>query len=120
MHFAGTEFDLLTMADSGERAQQRIARHLGNWATRKSPLILKVSHHGSADQYAELTEALKPSFSIVSVGAKNGYGHPTDRTLALLRRVGSKVLRTDLLGSIAIDTSTSAEGQITVKLLASG
>lgn len=120
MHFAGTEFDLLTMADSGERAQQRIARHLGNWVARKSPLILKVSHHGSADQYAELTEALRPSFSIVSVGAKNSYGHPTDRTLALLRRVGSKVLRTDFLGSIAIDTSTSAEGQITVKLLASG
>lgn len=120
MHFAGTEFDLLAMADSGERAQQRIARYLGGWASRNSPMILKVSHHGSADQYAELTEALKPSISLVSVGAKNSYGHPTDRTLALLRRVGSKVLRTDLLGSIAIDTSTSTEGKISVKLLASG
>jgi len=120
MHFSGSEFDLLAMADSGERAQQRVSRNLGSWEKKKTPLILKVSHHGSADQYAEFIESLKPSISIVSVGEKNSYGHPTDRTLALLRRVGSNVLRTDLLGSIAIDTSTTLEGQIAVNLHASG
>jgi competence protein ComEC len=66
------------------------------------PLVLKVSHHGSADQFAELIEAISPEVSLISVGAGNSYGHPTTRTLDLLNRVGSKVLRTDLSGAIAL------------------
>ena len=98
-HFA--DFQLITMADLGEPGQQRIASNYEQWHLSE-PTVLKVSHHGSADQYPELLEQLGPEISLISVGKNNGYGHPTKRTLNTLSRVGSKILRTDLLGSIAV------------------
>lgn len=95
-------FQLITMADLGEPGQQRLAQSIQNWQSTL-PIVLKVSHHGSADQYPELIEALAPRLALISVGKNNGYGHPTKRTLSTLSRAGSTILRTDLLGSIAID-----------------
>jgi len=63
--------------------------------------VLKVSHHGS--KYASgvsFLESVVPKYSIVSVGVKNSYGHPSSDTLMRLDSVGSKVLRTDKLGTI--------------------
>ena len=98
-------FNFLSMADTGERAQMRMAADLG-WinqvAEDPAPLILKVAHHGSADQFGELIEALDPEVSIISAGNQNSYGHPTDRTLKLLESTGSSIVRTDRLGSIAL------------------
>jgi competence protein ComEC len=66
--------------------------------------ILKVGHHGS--KYAsgtEFLESLKPEIAIISVGAKNRYGHPTQEVLERLSRVGSIIKRTDVDGSVVID-----------------
>jgi competence protein ComEC len=68
---------------------------------------MKVSHHGSADQYQELLEFLHPDVALISVGKNNGYGHPTKRTLSVLERSGSVICRTDLLGAIAISRANS-------------
>jgi competence protein ComEC len=96
-------FQLITLADLGEKGQQRLAASLGVWWTDpKLPLVMKVSHHGSADQYPEFIEWLHPKLALISVGANNGYGHPTKRTLNTLNRAGATTLRTDLLGSIAL------------------
>jgi len=105
-------FNAVTMADTGERAQMRMAAEpawIFEVAASSKPLILKVSHHGSADQYGELIEALNPEVSIISAGKDNSYGHPTLRTLKALEASGSSVLRTDQLGSIAL---AGVEGQI--------
>jgi competence protein ComEC len=103
-------FSLLTMADAGEHSQQLIASKSLSWMSRLSddkPMILKVAHHGSADQYPELIEELAPQVSLISVGASNTYGHPTQRTLKLLQGIGSKVFRTDQSGSIALSFGDS-------------
>lgn len=105
MLFHLTGYNLLALADLGERGQMRIAQNLGQWHTaadEAAPLIMKVAHHGSADQYPELIEALHPSVALISVGKHNGYGHPTARTLDLLGRAGALIARTDLLGSISV------------------
>jgi len=103
MLFRLKNFQLITLADLGEKGQMRLAANIGTWWTDpKLPLVMKVAHHGSADQYPEFIEWLKPKLALVSVGAHNGYGHPTKRALDTLRRAGSTVLRTDLLGSVAI------------------
>lgn len=103
-------FNLLTMADLGERGQMRMSLS-GPWlkdpALHSVPLVLKVSHHGSADQFPGLIEALGPDLSLISVGKGNSYGHPTDKTLSLLGRVGSRVFRTDGLGDIALSADAS-------------
>ena len=97
------DFKIITLADLGEKGQQRLASDLDKWWKPDNQcLIMKVSHHGSADQYPEFLEALHPCYSLISVGKNNGYGHPTARTLKVLAKAGSALLRTDQLGSIAI------------------
>lgn len=105
MLFEFSDFYLLCLADVGERGQMRIANETSTWLASKyftKPLVLKVSHHGSADQYPEFIEALEPAIALISVGEKNGYGHPTQRTLDLLARSNSIIGRTDKDGSLAI------------------
>ena len=69
--------------------------------------ILKVPHHGSAYQFPDLLARVHPKISLISVGVGNRYGHPSQKTIALLERGGSKVMRTDLDGAIAVDPSLS-------------
>ena len=64
--------------------------------------IYKVSHHGSKFQDESFTRALSPTISIISVGVGNTYGHPAPETIQSLTRLGSRVLRTDLDGAIAM------------------
>lgn len=98
------EFAVLALGDLGEQGQLRLMRNAmpDLDALRARNLIVKVAHHGSADQSRVLYEYLSPTAGIFSVG-KNDYGHPAPSALALLERTGAIVLRTDQLGPIAID-----------------
>ncbi len=63
--------------------------------------VLKVSHHGSADQGLEgVLRRLTPSSALISVGADNSYGHPVATTLATLTQASIRVVRTDRSGSV--------------------
>jgi competence protein ComEC len=65
--------------------------------------VLKVGHHGA--RYAtsdEFLRAVSPRAAVISAGADNRYGHPTEETLDRLRRERVAVYRTDLHGEIAI------------------
>ena len=90
------EFSFFASGDMEPPTQALIASEL-----RKVD-IYKVSHHGSAYQDESFTRALAPQVAMISVGAGNSYGHPAANTLALLRQVSAKVLRTDVNGAIAI------------------
>ncbi|GAA1971352.1 ComEC/Rec2 family competence protein [Kitasatospora viridis] len=72
-------------------------------AVRPRPVdVLKVAHHGSANQDWALARALHPRLALISVGAGNSYGHPAARTVNSLRALGATVLRTDRAGDIAV------------------
>ena len=64
--------------------------------------IYKVAHHGSRHQDAAFMSALDPQVAIISVGAKNSYGHPAPQTVEALTRLGTEVVRTDINGAISI------------------
>lgn len=64
--------------------------------------VLKVAHHGSARQSADLVRLSGARVAVVGVGLKNDYGHPAPATLRLLGSSGMTVLRTDLQGSVAV------------------
>jgi len=67
--------------------------------------ILKVGHHGSSSSSCSaFLSRVKPTGSIIEVGAANAYGHPTSKTLSALKNIGSKVYRTDTNGNIVITT----------------
>ena len=70
---------------------------------------MKVGHHGSRDAVNdEEMRVLKPELALIGVGAGNDYGHPTEQTLGVLERGGSKVLRTDLHGDITLGFSSES------------
>lgn len=63
--------------------------------------ILKVGHHGSKDSSTdEFLKAVTPKVSVISVGAGNSYGHPTKAALQRLEGIGSKIYRTDTVGTV--------------------
>lgn len=64
--------------------------------------VVKVAHHGSADQDARLYERLNSRVGLVGVGADNGYGHPAPRLLNLLAAGGTTVARTDSMGLVLV------------------
>jgi competence protein ComEC len=68
--------------------------------------ILKVAHHGSADDgLGDVLKELRPRIAVISVGAGNDYGHPTPSTLATLRTVpGLAVYRTDVNGRVVVES----------------
>lgn len=63
--------------------------------------VLKVGHHGSdtSTSYTFL-RAVNPQYAVISVGAGNAYGHPTENTLSKLRDAGVATYRTDMQGAI--------------------
>jgi competence protein ComEC len=97
-------FALLALGDLGESGQLRLMRQsysiLGQ--LRSKPLIVKVAHHGSADQSRGLYELVQPEIAIFSVGSNNDYGHPSDRAIRISKSTGAITARTDLQGAIAI------------------
>lgn len=95
------EFALLGLGDLGEEGQNRLLSSSAAKVPGEKPLILKVAHHGSADQSRALHEQLRPEIALFSVG-RNRFGHPTDRALRIVSSVGAAVYRTDLQGSLAI------------------
>ncbi len=65
--------------------------------------VLKVPHHGSKTGLdSQILANLNPSLAVISVGAKNKYGHPTPFVLDLLKQFGIKTLRTDQNGEVEI------------------
>ena len=79
--------------------------------------ILKVPHHGSKTGMSdEFLSSVSPEIAVISVGAKNRYGHPAPFSLELLSNHKIKVLRTDLDGDIEIISDGSDKFDILNKL----
>lgn len=67
--------------------------------------ILKVGHHGSSSSTSHtFLNEVSPEVAIISVGADNNYGHPTQTTLNKLESVGAYVYRTDIDGTVIVST----------------
>jgi competence protein ComEC len=63
--------------------------------------VLVVGHHGSKSSTSEaLLTKTSPEIAIISVGADNFYGHPSQDTLQRLEDAGCRIYRTDLHGTI--------------------
>jgi competence protein ComEC len=77
--------------------------------------VLKVPHHGSANQDPAFLAAVRPSVSVISVGLGNPYGHPSPRTVYLAGADGARVLRTDLDGMVLICAPDGPNGPIPVR-----
>ncbi|WP_308464827.1 ComEC/Rec2 family competence protein [Rathayibacter soli] len=99
--FAGRGIRSVFLGDLDEGAQDALLRS----GRVGSVDVVKVAHHGSADQSERLYRALGARLALISVGAKNSYGHPTERLLGILRRMQARAVRTDVQGLALVSSS---------------
>jgi competence protein ComEC len=68
--------------------------------------LLKVAHHGAASSTgARFLGRVRPRYALLSVGARNRFGHPAAALLERLRAVDARVLRTDAAGALWFEWS---------------
>lgn len=73
--------------------------------------VLKVPHHGSAQQDPAFIAATNARLALISAGQGNDYGHPAPRTLTLLSHQSTKTATTPTQGSLTI---TNANNHLTL------
>ena len=95
------DFSMILTGDAEAETEARIMQSGANVAAR----VLKVGHHGS--RYASSEDFLRAGkfeAAVISDGADNRYGHPSQDALDRFRKLGIKIYRTDLQGEISITT----------------
>lgn len=91
--------EILLTGDAGISVESNVAKLVGDID------ILKVGHHGSDSASSDdFLKIIKPEISIISVGEENSYGHPTESVLSRLSAIGSDVYRTDINGTVVVET----------------
>jgi competence protein ComEC len=85
----------LLEGDAERKSEQRIAEE------QPEADLLKVAHHGSATStIPQLLATVHPQLAVISVGARNTYGHPRSEVLARLEDAHVLTYRTDLDGAV--------------------
>ncbi len=58
-------------------------------------------HHGSKYSSSQaFMQAMRPKYVVISVGADNSYGHPSDEAMGRFKAMGCEIYRTDRMGDI--------------------
>ena len=92
--FGGTT--ALLEGDAEKAAERRVVFE------HPEAMLLKVAHHGSATSTSEdLLAAVHPQYAVISVGARNTYGHPRREVLDRLQHSGVATYRTDEEGAVS-------------------
>lgn len=92
-------FSMLFTADSGFAAERAMISRRYNLRST----VLKVGHHGSGYSTSEeFVDLVRPRMALISAGAGNKFGLPSERTINLLNSKGIVVYRTDLDGTIEL------------------
>jgi competence protein ComEC len=90
------ETSALLEGDAEKRTEREVAQE------QPQADLLKVAHHGSATStIPELLSAVHPRYAVISVGARNVYGHPRSEVLDRLQEAGVFTYRTDLDGAVS-------------------
>ena len=101
----------LFTGDIGDEAQTRIADNYENDKDEPFKIdVIKMPHHGSTSPHSyngtgslyRFIRTFMPDYAVISVGAKNPYGHPHRETMDLLEQAEVNVYRTDLQGDIIV------------------
>ena len=63
--------------------------------------VFAAGHHGSANSSTQkFLQAMKPQYVVISAGADNTYGHPSQEAMSRFKTIGAKILRTDEQGTV--------------------
>ncbi|HUQ31912.1 MAG TPA: MBL fold metallo-hydrolase [Pyrinomonadaceae bacterium] len=93
------DFSMLLTGDAEAETEDRLMAAGANIRAK----VLKVGHHGS--RYASSEKFLRQGgfeAAVISDGADNRYGHPSQDALERFKKLGTKLYRTDLEGEVTI------------------
>lgn len=94
-------------------AEQQVERHVAD-EQPGTVSLLKIAHNGSTTSTTpELMAAVRPKFAVISVGARNTFGHPRMETLGRLAGAKVKTYRTDLDGAVTFYLSRDGVSEVT-------
>ena len=97
LEYAGRS--VLFTGDIGEQTEEKLV--LAGIKLKSD--ILKVPHHGSKYSSSDIfLNSIDPNYAVISVAAKNSYGHPTAEALERLANSGAILYRTDQDGDILL------------------
>jgi beta-lactamase superfamily II metal-dependent hydrolase len=100
--------EILLTGDSEVKMEKEYLKYI------KGPIeIYKAAHHGSdTSNSEELLSVIRPTYTAISCGAGNKYGHPIPEIVKRIEKYCDNIYRTDKDGHI---TFTIKEGEITVE-----
>ncbi|WP_135546585.1 ComEC/Rec2 family competence protein [Paenibacillus cymbidii] len=110
---------LLFTGDMEQAAEQEVLRRLkdDNAAAGHDVDVLKVAHHGSKTSTGDdWLSFWQPRLAVISVGARNSYGHPSPIVTERLALHQVPTKRTDLDGEVQIRVSRSGQLGVRTKL----
>jgi competence protein ComEC len=95
------DISFLLTGDAEELSEQEMLDNHRN----VNATVLKVGHHGSKTSSSlDFLKAVRPAYAVISCGQDNEYGYPHPETITNLKEVETGVLRTDVLGTIVVET----------------
>ncbi len=95
---------ILLAGDVGKRVERDLVWYYGPFL---SSVVFKVGHHGSiTSSTEEFIGAVHPAYAVISVGARNKFGHPSAEVLARFSNRSISTWRTDSLGAAYIRVQT--------------
>lgn len=67
--------------------------------------VMKLNHHGSRDANSwKFLKAASPSFIVITCGTRNEFGHPNEKVMKRVEKLGAGVFRTDLQGTVVFES----------------
>lgn len=92
---------------TGDIETESQAQLVDKQTNQLSSAVLKVPHHGGSRTITRFLKAVSPQVAVISVGTENSYGHPSRLTLNKLKKLGTRIYRTDKNGDVTITSDGS-------------
>lgn len=98
------EYKDISLLFTGD-AERQSEGELVNSGLDLSADILKAGHHGSNTSSSDkFLDQVKPKYAVISSEVGNSYGHPHKEVLDRLNQRNTKILRTDEMGTIILES----------------
>ncbi len=95
---------MLFTGDMGEAEEQRLLEKM-DYNLLGEVNVLKIAHHGSKYSSSEpFLDAVSPTWSVISYGQGNSYGHPHKEVLDRLEERNVTVFQTGMSGAVRLET----------------
>ncbi|KNZ40423.1 hypothetical protein AKG39_17565 [Acetobacterium bakii] len=100
------KMNFLLCGDIEKEVEAKLIDEINEETRSQDIQVIKIAHHGSKTSSTQgFLTAVDPELAVISVGAYNTFGHPSDEVLMRLENTGIKTQRTDENGAVEITSN---------------